>query len=230
MTAEEVVGVVDEPGRGHRRAAASALFRGLEKQAKTPLEARGVVADPARERQTHGRMRVVSAGVHGTRDRRIEPFDRRYVGRCVRLLNGNAIDVEAKNGERSLTARIPVGGGSRESAEFGEKTGGNAVRERALLGRLHLKLVATANGRGFDHLAALANAPTERFKFVDHRTGGFEFGPTRFRATMDGATQVAHRLEIRFKRLGRRLDHGISPQVKRSELSAEKRLFPFGND
>ena len=85
---------------------ANAFLGGLEDELHLAAEGLLVVGEPLRDAKAHGRVAVVSAGVGEAGTRGGEALAVGQMVFVLRLLDGEAVDVEAKRGDGTGTARV----------------------------------------------------------------------------------------------------------------------------
>ena len=153
----EPVDVVENARSGDGGCPANAFLGGLEDELHLAAEGLLVVGEPLRDAKAHGRVAVVPAGVGEAGTRGGEALAVGQMVFVLRLLDGEAVDVEAKRGDGTGTARVEHADAARVAAHALEEGFGDACGAGELNGGLDLFGLAGHDGVGIDHLKAVVS-------------------------------------------------------------------------
>ena len=202
MAGGEPVDVVENAQSGDGGCPANAFLGGLEDELHLAAEGLLVVGEPLRDAKAHGRVAVVPAGVGEAGTRGGEALAVGQMVFVLRLLDGEAVDVEAKRGDGTGTARVEHADAARVAAHALEEGFGDACGAGELNGGLDLFGLAAHDGVGIDHLKAGEDLEAERLEAIDEVGRRFEFEPAFFRIHVEAAAVLDHAVNVLFGMCG----------------------------
>ena len=189
VTAVEKIDVVDDAALGHRTRTAHAFFGGLKEKLERSAEFVLVFGKPLGEREAHGLVAVVAAGVHVARTAGGEAFAVREMIGVRRFRDGHAVEFEADRHDGTGTARFQQPHNASDAVKASENFFLHALALRKGEALFDLTAVGASDEVGIDDFAAALDGKAERLEFFDHARRRDEFGPAWFGLGVDFTAQ-----------------------------------------